>query len=249
MSVVLRLEWQTAISQSERADETPLLSTALFIRQTRTIFFRRTLVQWRGQVDRARVREKNVPNTWASPHFRRTSRQWAGHCLSGNTLISLAFGCSCRNDRVVICSLASFTLFCFFCCQDILLHFILSPSFSLSLSLSLSLFFFFFLGGGGRGEAEGKGVNHEREHYFQRCLQWIRASTLWMCSDVHRETWKRTAPVIQYLINVDLTRAWRVATGILYEARVQTGEFPLCNETRCHLGHVRMWPQMGWCWC
>ena len=36
----------------------------------------------RNSSNSTRVREKNVPNTWAPPLFCRTSRQWAEHCFS-----------------------------------------------------------------------------------------------------------------------------------------------------------------------
>ena len=45
------------------------LSVAVSIRQFRIISFRWTVTHWMGKFDRTRVREKNVPNTWASPHF------------------------------------------------------------------------------------------------------------------------------------------------------------------------------------
>ena len=73
-----RLRWASQYAHRRHTS----LSTTNCIRQFRIISLRRILANRGAQVGRTRVRKRNIPGTLKSPHFCRTSRQWADHSLS-----------------------------------------------------------------------------------------------------------------------------------------------------------------------
>ena len=106
-----RFEWQTAISQSARVDETRHSFNRQFYCTAQNHLLSVNCrspkgPDWsyasRGREKRV-VREKNVPNTWALPHFPRTLRHWAEHSLCWwhtNFLTPLALG---RRVIIAVC--------------------------------------------------------------------------------------------------------------------------------------------------
>ena len=61
------IEWQTVISHLSSADETHHSFDRHFYSTVQNNFLRWTLAHRKGQSDRSRVRQENIPNTWVPP--------------------------------------------------------------------------------------------------------------------------------------------------------------------------------------